>query len=423
MRTTSLLVLVFASALACRAQVPASTNAAPVSGDAPASAVDPAKKRLDMLKNQPVTGKTIFSGDSFPKIDLMNRDLVEAAVGPVTQTTRYFDAQWNEVTAPKAPGRYGAIITFSAANGPSWTRRITLYKTSRPYFWPTDPYQVSVEFPAAFSVPPAVAVGQVWNIRAAARRAFGDAETGDDYFARLQAALQDIAADPARWQGFSYSFIDHTWWAELGRRKLGEDQDYKYLSYVPSDYDKDAAKHWPLLIFLHGSGERGDDLKMLNKWGPLTWVGPAHPEPMIIIEPQCPEDQWWDPVRVARLIDQISAQKRVDPKRVYLTGLSMGGYGTLEFAATYPQRVTAIASLSGGENPGLAPRLKDIPSWFFHGAVDDTVPPSSSIELAHALQKLGAPAELTIYSGVGHDKWDMTYNHPALYSWFLSQSK
>ncbi len=235
--------------------------------------------------------------------------------------------------------------------------------------------------------------------------------------------MQDISADPARWQGFSYFSIDNAWWAELGRKRLGENQDYNYLSYFPADYDKDPNKHWPLLIFLHGSGERGVDLKMIEKSGPLAWVHQGHPLPMIIIAPQCPPDQWWDPVRLARLIDQVSAQKRVDSKRIYVTGLSMGGYGSVEFAATYPERVTAIASLSGGEDPGLAPRLKAIPSWFFHGADDDTVPPSTSVDLAHALQKLGAPAALTIYPGVGHGKWDMTYNHLALYSWFLSQTK
>ena len=412
-----LLMLGLTSMLACRAQVPASANA-----DSPPAA-DPAKKRIDMLKAQPLSGNTIFGGDSFPNIELVNRDLVEAAVGPVSQTTRYFDGQWNEVTAPKSSGRYGEIIAFSAGGGLSWTRHVTLYKTPRPYHSLTDPYQVSVEFPAAFGIPPAVAVGQVWNIRTAARRAFGQDESNGDNLATVVAALQDIAADPARWQGFSYYYIDRAWWAELGRRRLGENQDYKYLSYFPADYDKDPNKHWPLLLFLHGSGERGDDLKLLNKWGPLTWVNQGHPLPMIIIEPQCPEDQHWDTVRLARLLDQISAEKRVDPKRIYITGLSMGGYGTCDFAATYPQRVAAIASLSGGEDPGLAPRLKTIPSWFFHGAEDETVPPSLSIDLAHALQQLGAPAELTIYPGVGHGKWDMTYNHPALYSCFLSQSK
>jgi poly(3-hydroxybutyrate) depolymerase len=404
----------------CRAQTPAPTNAVPA--EAPAPAEDPAQKRLEMLKAQPITVSSVFSGDTFPKIDLLNRDLVEAAVGPVSENVRYFDAQWNEVTRPTAPGRYGAIVTFTAQRAVSWTRRITLYKTPQPYSKAEDPFQVIVEVPRAFGVSPALALSEYWNIRAGAARAFGEIDNSDGYLARILAALHDIATDPARWQGFSYFTIDRAWWAELGRHQ-GENQDYQYLSYFPPDYDKDPNRHWPLLLFLHGSGERGSDLKMLNKWGPLTWVGPAHPEPMIIIEPQCPEDEWWDPVRLARLLDQISAHDRVDPKRVYLTGLSMGGYGTLDFAALYPQRVAAIASISGGEDPSLAPRLRTIPSWFFHGAEDETVPPSASIDLAHALQKLGAPAELTIYPGVGHGKWDMTYNHPALYSWFLSQSK
>ncbi|HEX4140539.1 MAG TPA: prolyl oligopeptidase family serine peptidase [Candidatus Methylacidiphilales bacterium] len=421
MRTLQIIIaLALASGMICHAQVPASTSAAPVSvSSAP---LNPEQKRLDALKAQPLAVNSVFSGDKFPKIDIFNRELVEAAVGPVTQSVRYFDAQWNEVTAPTGSGRYGAMATFTAGGGFTWTRRITLYKTPQPYSRPRNPYQVIVEFPPAFGIPPALALREYWNIRTAASRAFGEGDSGDDYLARTLAGLRDIAADPARWQGFSYYYIDRAWWAGLGRH-LGENQDYQYLSYFPPDYDKDPKHRWPLLLFLHGSGERGHDLKMLNKWGPLTWVGPAHPEPMIIIEPQCPDDEWWDPARLARLLDQVSAQYRVDPKRLYVTGLSMGGYGTLEFAAVYPQRVTALASLSGGEDPALAPRLKGIPSWFFHGAEDDVVPPSMSIDLAHALQKLGAPAELTLYPGVGHGTWDMTYNHPALYSWFLSQSK
>jgi predicted peptidase len=101
----------------------------------------------------------------------------------------------------------------------------------------------------------------------------------------------------------------------------------------------------------------------------------------------------------------------------------MGGFGSLEFAASYPQRVAAVAPLSGGEDTELAPRLKTIPIWFFHGAQDKVVPASASADLAHALQKIGAPAELTIYPNAGHEKWDVTYGNPALYSWFLSQKK
>ena len=418
MRTSFLpLFLAVLPALTCVAQTPTvaqvQVSSAPESGSA--------KKRIEMLKAQPITVDSIFSGDAFPKIDLVNRDLVEAAVGPVSQTVRYFDAQWNEVTAPKTPGRYGVIVTFTAGGGLSWTQHVTLFKTPQPYSWPLNTYDFNVQLPPAFGIPPEVAARENWNIIAAASRAFTDAQVNNNYLARLLAALHDVAADPKRWQGFSYYYIDRAWWAELGRH-LGENQDYKYLSYVPKNHDPDP-KPMPLLLFLHGSGERGDDVQMVRKWGPLTWIENGHPQPMLIIEPQCPADEWWDPVRLARLIDQVSAQYKVDPKRIYVTGLSMGGFGSLEFAATYPERVAAVASLSGGEDPGLAPRLKTIPIWFFHGAKDNVVPPGASADLAHALQKLGAPAELTIYPNAGHGKWDVTYGNPALYSWFLSQKK
>jgi predicted esterase len=382
---------------------------------------DDAKASLEMLKSQPVTVETIFSGDKFPAIKLLNQNLVEAAAGPVTQRVRWFDAQWNEVTAPAAPGRYGAIVTFSAGNF-SWAHRITLYKTPKPYLWANDRYQMAVQLPAAFGIPPDVVAQQQWNIGIAFTRVIGPDEGGGDYLAKIAAGLNDIAADPARWSGFSYFYLNTHWWSELGRH-IGENQDYHYLSYLPPDYDKDSTTHWPLLLFLHGSGERGSDLNAVKIWGPLAWIEKGHPQPMIVIEPQCPEEEWWDPVRLARLLDKVAAEKRVDPKRIYVTGLSMGGYGTFEFAAEYPERVAAIAPLSGGEDPALASRLKSIPAWIFHGADDMTVPASESIDLAQALQKLGAPVKLTVYPGVGHEKWDVTYGDPALYSWLLAQSK
>jgi len=422
MRPTLLpLFLALLPVLTCSAQTPPATNAPAQIQVSSAPESGSAKKRLEMLKAQPLTVESIFSGDTFPKIDLLNRDLVEAAVGPVGETVRFFDAQFNEVTAPKAPGRYGALVTFTAAGGLTWKQHLTLYKTPQPYNWPLNAYKFSLQFPPAYGIAPELAASENWNVVTAATRAFADAQMNNDYLARLLAALHDIAADPKRFQGFSYYFIDRCWWADLGRH-LGEDQDYKFLSYIPRDHEP-TPKPKPLLLFLHGSGERGSDVQVVRKWGPLNWLEDGHPEPMIVIEPQCPEDEWWDPVRLARLIDKVSAQYKVDPKRIYVTGLSMGGFGSLEFAATYPDRVAAVASLSGGENPGLAPRLKNIPIWFFHGALDPVVPPSASADLAHVLQKSGGPVELTIYPKVGHDKWDMTYNNPALYSWFLSHKK
>ena len=180
------------------------------------TAADTAKKRLEMLKAQPVDADTVFSGKTFPEITLINPDLVEAAVGHVDQHVRFFDAHWNEVKAPSAPGRYGALIEFTAPGGLKWTQRLTLFKTAQPYFWPSDLYNVTLQFPAAGSESPADLVTQEqWNVHRGAEHLLGSAEGGQDRLARMLAGLDDIAADPARCRGFSYYYLDCAWWASL----------------------------------------------------------------------------------------------------------------------------------------------------------------------------------------------------------------
>jgi predicted peptidase len=235
------------------------------------------------------------------------------------------------------------------------------------------------------------------------------------------AGLHDLAADPVHWHGLGVWRIDGAWWSEL-RKRLGENQDYPHLTHLPDGYDKDQ-RAWPLILFLHGSGERGDDLNIVKNSGPIGYINSGHSLPFIVVTPQCPTDEHWDPARLARLIDQVSAANRVDPKRIYVTGLSMGGYGTFELAATYPEKFAAIAPLSGGENPEIAARLKRIPTWIFHGSDDTTVPTRYSVDIAHAMQKLGAPVKLTIYPGVGHGGWADTYANPELYAWLLAHPK
>jgi predicted esterase len=396
----------------------ASTNAP--AAKAP-TAADLAKKRLEMLKNQPLDARTIFDGATFPKVDFLNKELVEAAIGAYSLHLRFFDAQWKEVASPEGPGRYGALVELSAPDGVAFRRTVTFFKTPQHYVPALDPYGITARVPAVFGLPDDVQAREQWNISDWIDRDLEDSYQQGDSMAILAAALHDLAADPARWQGFRVWRIEDAWWDELYKR-LGENQDYPHLTYLPDGYGKDS-RTWPLILFLHGSGERGTDLNKVKKYGPATYAAADHSLPFIIVTPQCPNDEWWEPARLERLLDEVAASYRVDPKRVYVTGLSMGGYGTLDLAATYPDKFAAIAPLSGGEDPGLADRLKAIPAWIFHGAVDATVPPRYSIDLFHALQKLGAPVKLTIYPGVGHGGWDKTYSDPDLYTWFLAQSK
>lgn len=196
-----------------------------------------------------------------------------------------------------------------------------------------------------------------------------------------------------------------------------------YWLYLPKNY-YDQQK-WPLLVFLHGAGERGQDLNRLKIHGPIMLVEQGKDLPFIIVAPQCPADQWW-PYRVEHIsavIDEIVEKYPVDTKRIYMTGLSMGGYGTWATATRYPDRFAAIAPICGGGEVLLANLLKAVPIWAFHGDKDTIVPLSESQRMVDAVNNAGGNAKLTIYPGVNHNSWTQTYNNDALYEWFLSHSR
>ena len=182
---------------------------------------------------------------------------------------------------------------------------------------------------------------------------------------------------------------------------------------------------WPLMVFLHGAGERGSDLKKVKVHGPPKIVENKKDFPFILVSPQCPEDVWWpEKVEVLiALVDDITGRYKVDKKRIYLTGLSMGGYGTWALAAQYPDRFAAIAPICGGGSRVMSFNLKDVPIWVFHGAKDRVVPIKESEEMVKAIRKLGGDVKFTIYPDAGHDSWTETYNNQELYDWFLEHRK
>ncbi len=195
-----------------------------------------------------------------------------------------------------------------------------------------------------------------------------------------------------------------------------------YLVYLPKEYGKDAQKKWPLILFLHGSGERGSDLNKVKLHGPPK-VAEAKNLPFVVVSPQCPDGQWWKSDVVATLLDEVLAKYSVDPDRVYLTGLSMGGFGTWQTAIDYPDRFAAIAPVCGGGNRYLAAGIKNVPAWVFHGQKDKSVPFSASVEMATALRQSGGDVKLTAYPEAGHDCWTVTYDSPQLYDWFLKHKR
>jgi len=200
----------------------------------------------------------------------------------------------------------------------------------------------------------------------------------------------------------------------------------EYWLWLPADYEANTADSYPLILFLHGSGERGNDLTLIHQHG-LTRQLQSWPDcPFIVLAPQCPLDSVWvfQVDALDSLLDEVLARYRVDATRVYLTGLSLGGTGTWHMAMKYPERFAAIAPICG-HNPGgsLIARLKDIPTWVFHSAKDPIVPISDSQTIVTRLQAAGADVRFTVYPEADHNAWTPTYANPELFDWFLQHRK
>jgi len=227
---------------------------------------------------------------------------------------------------------------------------------------------------------------------------------------------------------------------------IGANQ-YRFRVFVPKGWSK--KKKSPVLLFLHGAGERGDDNLAQTRVG----IGPpilAHREslPFIVVLPQCPKNRWWtEPemqAQALRALDQTVKEFNGDKKRTYLTGLSMGGYGSWIIAANNPARFAAIAVVCGGVRPparvnapeanaalaaspdpygAVAAKVGKTPVWVFHGGADPVVPVSESRKMVEAIKTAGGDVRYNEYEGVGHNSWDKAYSEPELFSWFLSAAK
>jgi predicted peptidase len=205
------------------------------------------------------------------------------------------------------------------------------------------------------------------------------------------------------------------------QRPVRNSAGYPHLLYLPPDYE--AASSWPLLLFLHGVGERGRDLDRLEAHGVPRVLARGDRLPFVTVSPQCPSGSYWSSELLAALLGEVSAEVRVDPDRVYGTGLSMGGYGLWALALDRPFLFAAIAPVCGGGDPRRAGLLRRVPVWAFHGARDPVVPVGASRRMVEALQRCGGEARLTVYPDAGHDAWTETYDNPELYEWFLTHTR
>lgn len=204
-----------------------------------------------------------------------------------------------------------------------------------------------------------------------------------------------------------------------------------------------AGKTYPLVLFLHGAGERGDDNTAQLKHGVLPILKGAESlgDPCFLIAPQCPTDRWWAPIdhesmdlsaadkpnalleTVLALVDQTMKDEPIDPKRFYVTGISMGGFGTWDLLGRVPEKIAAAMPICGGGDPSLVARFKNVPIWAFHGEADTTVPVKGTRDMIAALEKAGGKPKSTYYPGVSHDSWTQTYANPEVIHWMFAHRR
>jgi predicted peptidase len=233
----------------------------------------------------------------------------------------------------------------------------------------------------------------------------------------MAAAVSSTRADDASKTGFlDLAFKDST------------GKEVKYVLFVPHDYKGEKA--YPLILFLHGSGETFDG----KNEGKQAEVGigkavkkEAKTFPAFVLMPQAQKRSWQadgeDAQRALDILKSVEKDYKIDDKRLYLTGLSMGGYGTWSLAAKYPEKWAAIVPICGGGNVKDAEKIKAIPCWCFHGDADKSVSVDKSRAMVKALTEAGGEPKYDEYPGVGHNSWDKAYATKELYEWLFKQQK
>jgi predicted peptidase len=234
------------------------------------------------------------------------------------------------------------------------------------------------------------------------------------FFLTLQVDAQEKMPSPGEQVEMSFTTTDSA--------------EVPYLIYLPKGYQADGDKKFGLMLFLHGRGESNGPLSLVAKWGPPKFAARGDALPWIVVSPQCPKTDWWSSEkqqsRLTELLDDVIKKHNVDEARVFLTGLSMGGYGRWTMAANHPERFAAVAPVCGGGDPARAESLKDVPIWAFHGDADRAVPFEKTVTMVAAIKKVGGTKiRFTSMEHLGHNCWSAAYATPGLYQWMENQAR
>ncbi|MCL2701081.1 MAG: prolyl oligopeptidase family serine peptidase [Phycisphaerae bacterium] len=363
----------------------------------------------------------VFAGETLPQFAFKQPLLADILSGGYTITTRYFDADAKPVDKADKPGRYGAVVEITAF-GETKKQFYTLYRVADGNalaWWPTwyqlEPHFTIKGMPEGFGVD-----SRVWTddpgrlFSSQFKWFFRGSLDNEGMFASALAGLSELPADVLAGQTPPHPTqtpdARHQQYIVKLKQAIGDDPGYPCSLITPKTYQGDPNKRWPLIVYLHGSGTRGSD--------PIQrYEGDS---PYLVAFPQCPADEWWTPAKVVAMVDQLIATMRIDPDRVYLTGVSMGAFATWSTAASYPDRFAAIAPAFGWVDIDQATWLKDMPVWLVRG--DDGNPDARAP--IDRLRELGNPnAHDSVQPRMLPHMDYYLYPTEQLFQWFLQQQR
>ncbi|MGD0139906.1 MAG: sugar-binding protein [Tepidisphaeraceae bacterium] len=385
-------------------------------------------QRKDALGDMDVVAdSSVFSKTDLPSIDFASPEAAEDLIGDYTIHATYYDANYNVVAGADHPGRYGAVAEVTPEKGKPFKRYLTLYRQTKDFNWRALRLTTALQLPPEFGVDAAIAGEQVTATEDFVARETSDSRWRDDHLAVFLAGLAETAPGAGNLpRRLGPAGMNIAWWYGLEKR-TGDLVPYKYLVHVPNLSQNNPQAKFPLVLFLHGSGERGDNLDRVLAHG-LPQILKNQPDwafkdQFIVVSPQCPAGDRWNPLLLRDLLDEVSAKYPVDLDRVYLTGLSIGGSESWEMAEWFPERFAAVVPICGVGDPTDVSRLKDIPTWVFHGGRDPSVPIENAYEMVQALRDIHARVRFTVYPDYGHNSWEPAYDDPKLYEWLLMQRR
>ena len=387
-------------------------------------APDLSAEREEAIKDvEVVFNPAVFTSSVFPTCDVAQPALLETLLGRYSIHTTFYDAQFRPVVHASTPGRYGAVVKIVTASK-TLERLVTLFRLPEELGADRPTETAALVLPTRFGLDAGVQVQQSAVMNSFLGRLLREGESNGEDQAIVFSWLFETAPGAPKAVARTDPWSSNTRWAIQLRKAIGKLERYNYVIHLPDNYNESTEKRWPLLIELHGSGAELKSFEAYQTAAQNSHQACKKDYPAIVVFPRNSDTDRtrWTPALLNLLIDELLVQHKVDSRRIYLTGFSLGAYGTWATALEAPERFAAIVPIAGAGDKGDVLRLKDMPIWVFHGTKDEAVPFARSQEMVDALKAVGSSVKFTIYQDQGHGIMGAAMGDPDFYPWLFRQA-